>query len=98
MTNSQLLEESHRTSNAVLQRIVRQGAALTIVDSPPGGGKTWLVERMLALASNPGGQRVLCVANTNNQARDLVRRVSEFQLPFLRHLVSEAEQGAADPR
>lgn len=98
MTHAELETLALDRSNAALDRVVRQGAAMTIVDSPPGAGKTWLVERMLALASSSAMMRVLCVTNTNNQARDLVERVALFRLPFLRHLVSESQLDNADPR
>jgi hypothetical protein len=97
MSQTQLEADAHAASNAVLDRVVRRGAAMTVVDSPPGAGKTWLVERMLALASTSAHRRVLCVTNTNPQARDVVRRVKQFQLPTLRHLVSSSEFDNADP-
>jgi hypothetical protein len=40
---------------------VIQGAPLTLVDSPPGAGKTWLVERTLSLASTQARMDVCCV-------------------------------------
>jgi hypothetical protein len=97
MTDANLERITYAALNAVLERVLRQGAPLTMVDSPPGAGKTWLVLRILALATVLR-LRVICTTNTNSQARDLVRRLAAFQLPSLAHLVSEAERPNADPR
>lgn len=54
-----------------------------IVNSPPGAGKTWAVERLGAQALNMG-ERCMVATQTNEQAFDLVRRLAE---DFPRQLV-----------
>lgn len=64
----------------------------TILDSPPGAGKTGAVERLAAQAMARRGERVMVAAQTNAQALDLVRRLSTGfpRLPF--HLLHSAER------
>ena len=74
----------------VLDSAVIQGAPLTLVDSPPGAGKTWLVERTLALASTQARMAVCCVTPRAQQSFDLVRRLLDgFDLPRLQLLVAK---------
>ena len=73
----------------VLDSAVIQGAPLTLVDSPPGAGKTWLVERTLSLATTQR-MTVCCVMPRAQQGFDLVRRLRDgFDLPRLQLLVSK---------
>jgi hypothetical protein len=74
----------------VLDTVVLQGAPITIVDSPPGAGKTWLVERVVSLATTHARMGVCCVTPRASQGFDLVRRlVQGFNLPRLQLLVSK---------
>lgn len=73
----------------VLGSAVIRGVPLTVVDSPPGAGKTWLVERTLSLATTQAGMTVCCVTPRAKQGFDLVRRLLDgFDLPRLQLLVS----------
>ena len=73
----------------VLDSAVIQGAPLTLVDSPPGAGKTWLVERALSLAATQARMTVCCVTPRAQRGFDLVRRLFDgFDLPRLQLLVS----------
>lgn len=73
----------------VLDSAVIRGAPLTVVDSPPGAGKTWLVERTLSLATKQAHMSVCCVTPRAQQGFDLVRRLRDgFDLPRLQLLVS----------
>jgi hypothetical protein len=81
----------------VLRTAVIQGAPLTMVDSPPGAGKTWLVERALSLATTQPRMDVCCVTPRAQQGFDLVRRLSnEFDLPRLQLLTSRDRSPPAD--
>ena len=77
-------------SRDVLRSVVERGVPLTLVDSPPGAGKTWLVERTLSLAAVQARMNVCCVTPRAQQGFDLVRRlVDGFDLPRLQLLVSK---------
>jgi hypothetical protein len=65
----------------VLQLLLHERHEAVLVDSPPGAGKTDLVEMAAALAAS-GGARVLVVAFQNEQVYDLVRRLSaDYPVP-----------------
>src|SRR5690606_12026902 len=46
------------------------------VDSPPGAGKTWLVERLAAQSYALLEERCMIAAQTNEQAFDITRRIA----------------------
>ena len=74
----------------VLDSAVVQGEPLTLVDSPPGAGKTWLVEQTLSLAAVQARMTVCCVTPRAQQGYDLARRlVNGFHLPRLQLLISK---------
>ena len=74
----------------VLDCSVIQGAPLTCVDSPPGAGKTWLVEQAISLATTQAGMSVCCVTPRARQGVDLAQRlVDGFELPRLELLISK---------
>ena len=52
-----------------------------VVDSPPGAGKTGVVERLAVQAAWARGQRVMVATQTNAQAFDLARRLAENWTP-----------------
>lgn len=65
----------------VLELVVYGRAEAVIVDSPPGAGKTELVETTAAVAVDTG-RPVLAVAPRNEQTYDLARRfVRDYGLP-----------------
>ena len=62
---------------------------LTVVDSPPGAGKTWLVEQAIAFAVTQGFD-VCCLAPRASQGYDIVRRLNNnFALPRIQLLVAK---------
>ena len=61
--------------NAVLEAVLRRGEPLVIVDSPPGAGKTGLVETVSALAVS-AGLRVLVMTPKAEQGFDLLLRLN----------------------
>ncbi len=61
-------------ANRVLDLTLRDRHPDVVVDSPPGAGKTWLVEQVVATAVHFGG-RVAVVAPRAEQTYDLVRRL-----------------------
>jgi hypothetical protein len=65
---------SHRATDEVLDLTLRRGEPVVIVDSPPGAGKTRLVESVSALAAHHG-LRVAVAAPRAEQTYDLVRRL-----------------------
>jgi len=69
-------ERSRLAEEAVLERVLRRGEPLVIVKSPPGAGKTRLVETVAALAVHHGGLRVAVVTPRAEQSYDFVRRLS----------------------
>jgi AAA domain len=63
-------------ADQVLDAVFRAPIPLIIVDSPPGAGKTGLVERITALAELAFNRRVLCVTPKASQAEDLAYRLA----------------------
>lgn len=59
----------------VLDLVLRDGKPLVVVRSPPGAGKTWLVETVVALAARHCGLRVAVVAPRAEQTYDILRRL-----------------------
>jgi len=62
------------------------GEPAVIVRSPPGAGKTWLVERLAIQSLARLGERVMLVTQTNQQSFDLARRLTEDFPRFTAHL------------
>lgn len=76
-------------TNQALELILRDGCPLVIVDSPPGAGKTWLVETIAALAAHYG-LRVGVIAPRAQQTYELVERlVRDFAPDRVQLLKSE---------
>src|SRR6266704_792623 len=81
------------TVREVLRACVQEGEPLCLVDSPPGAGKTRLIEQIVALAVGHGHQRVYCVTPGADQAADLVRRlVNHYELPRVELLWSASRR------
>lgn len=77
MTTSEALsieQLAHRATAEVLDSIIRKGEALVAVDSPPGAGKTTLVENVVAAAQHCG-LRVAVAAPRAAQTIDITRRI-----------------------
>lgn len=68
-------ERTEQAERAVLEAVVRHGAPLVVVKSPPGAGKTHLVESVTATAAHHAGLRVAVVTPRAEQAYDFVRRL-----------------------
>jgi hypothetical protein len=74
VTPSAVAALTQQTTDEVLDLVLRQGRVATIVDSPPGAGKTRLVESVAAVAAR-FGLRVAIVAPRAEQTYDIVRRL-----------------------
>src|SRR4051794_41013408 len=59
----------------VLDAVLTRGQSLVVVQSPPGAGKTGLVQDAVALASHHGAMRVIVATKTAEQGFDLGRRI-----------------------
>jgi hypothetical protein len=68
-------ERADAALSAVLDTQWRRDPAI-IVDSPPGAGKTGVVERLAMQSVAMLGERVMITTQTNEQAFDLVRRLA----------------------
>lgn len=68
----------------VLTAVLVDGAAATVVASPPGAGKTYLVELVASSAALLGSMRVVIACQTNAQMLDLAHRATAAypQLPL----------------
>lgn len=73
LTPKQLVDRAYE---AIL-RTQFDGAPAVLVDSPPGAGKSRLVEYLSACCHNLRSERVLVVTRTNAQAKDLAARIGE---------------------
>jgi hypothetical protein len=97
VVGSTFLQDPDDCIRAVLAAVVRDREPLTIVDSPPGAGKTQLVEQIVALSVVYAGDRVYCVTPGADQAADLARRlVARYELPRIEMLWSSARAIPAD--
>jgi hypothetical protein len=61
--------------NAAMSAIVEGSVPLVIIDSPPGAGKTWFCEHVVALAMGELGMKVCYVAPKVEQGVDMARRL-----------------------
>jgi len=66
---------SREASERILDAVLRRGAPLVIVPSPPGAGKTTLVETVVAAAVH-FGLRVIVIAPRAEQTYDFMRRLA----------------------
>jgi len=81
MRARELENEATRVMNDALRAIVERAEPLVIIDSPPGAGKTWFCERLIALA-DAHRLRVCYVTPKVEQGCDLARRLLEVHPPF----------------
>jgi hypothetical protein len=72
---SDIQAQSRQTLDRVLDLTLRQGEPVVVVDSPPGAGKTWLVESVVATAVQYAQLRVAVVAPRTEQTYDFLRRL-----------------------
>jgi hypothetical protein len=77
------------TVREVITLVLYRGVPLLIVDSPPGAGKTWLVEEVVAAAVTGARMRVCIVTPRASQGFDvLLRLINRFALPRVEALVA----------
>jgi hypothetical protein len=81
----------------VIDLVLHEGHAVVAVDSPPGAGKTRLVESVTAIAVERLGLRVAVVTPRLDQSHDLLRRLSlHFAATPIQVLQSEERELPAD--
>ncbi len=84
---------AREATESVLDALLRQGAPCVVVNSPPGAGKTHLVESVVAVGAQHMNLRVGVVAPQNEQVFDLLRRLaSNFNAMGVQPLLSESRQ------
>ncbi len=85
-------ELTARATAEVLGLVFEDHHPVVVVDSPPGAGKTHLVETVVSLGRDRGG-RIAVVAPTNEQAFDLVRRLMDnFRSNSVRLLLAKGRR------
>lgn len=70
------LEDAARATVCEVLNTQRAGMTAVRVDSPPGAGKTALVERLAVQSREILGERCMVATQTNEQAFDLARRLA----------------------
>lgn len=78
-----LQDDADRVLNAVIERAILGTDPLTIVKSPPGAGKTFLVECASVVAAAAPAMRVVVVTPGVSQLYDVVDRLLGYHLPRL---------------
>jgi hypothetical protein len=73
---------AREATERVLDILLRRGAPCLIVDSPPGAGKTHLVEAVVAVTAQHLRLRVAVAVPQNEQVFDLLRRLAAH-FPFM---------------
>lgn len=74
-------DRADRVLDAAIDHALFGTAPLTIVKSPPGAGKTFLVECATAVAVAHPAMRVVIVTPGVSQLYDVARRLLEYRLP-----------------
>lgn len=74
-------DDADRVIDAAIEHSIHSASPLTIVQSPPGAGKTFLVECATALAATGVSMRTLIVTPGVSQLYDIARRLLEYDLP-----------------
>jgi AAA domain len=83
MTVTSVVARDRDVRRRVLETVLLGGYLAVVVDSPPGAGKTHLVETVVAMAAHHLRMRVGVIAPRVEQVHDLVRRLRQSH-PFLR--------------
>lgn len=91
--SSRLLAEADATCNAILNAVTNTTDDV-VVDSPPGAGKTRLLEDATGHATLVLGRRVIIACTSNDQANDAARRLGQAfpQLSIDRFMASGSER------
>jgi hypothetical protein len=106
MTAATIDSRSRAALERVLELVLRDGEPLVIVPSPPGAGKTSLVEAV-AVAGVHHGLRVLVAAPRAEQTYDIMRRlIADYQPLSIQGLLARERElpddlsaaGVPDPR
>ncbi|WP_185829148.1 AAA family ATPase [Sphingomonas ginkgonis] len=79
----QALDQADRVIDEAVREALFGTAPLSITKSPPGAGKTFLVECAGAVAVGAPSMRVVVVTPGVSQLYDIARRFIEYQLPRL---------------
>lgn len=74
MTIAEIERQARAATSRILDLVLREGRPIVLVDSPPGAGKTRLIEDVVGTSVN-FGLRVAVVTPKAEQAYDFVRRV-----------------------
>jgi hypothetical protein len=77
------VSDADRALDAAIDHAVYGAAPLVIVNSPPGAGKTYLVECAAVTAAVAAGMRVMCLTPGVAQAYDVAERLLAHNLPRL---------------
>jgi hypothetical protein len=80
-------------ANEAVTEVLRtqwDGEAAVRLDSPPGAGKTWIVERLAVQAMEMHRERCMIATQTNEQAFDLSRRLASGFPNRIFHLFAKA--------
>jgi hypothetical protein len=91
--SKRLLAAADATCNAILNAVTNTSDDV-VVDSPPGAGKTRLLEDATGHATLVLGRRVIIACNSNDQANDAARRLGQAfpQLSIDRFMASGSER------
>ena len=82
MTREEINALTRHAMNSALSAVLEARNPLTIVDSPPGAGKTYFCERLIGLAICSQRIRVCYVAPKIDQGTDMAERLLALNAPF----------------
>jgi len=86
------LPDAGAVSVRTVERVLREGCPLLNVESPPGAGKTALVEALLVSAVGVAGLRAAVIAPHAEQTYGLLRRVVSHYGPLPLALLQSAQR------
>ena len=92
---AQRLPTADQMLDAAIEHALYGDAPLVIVNSPPGAGKTYLVECAAVAAAVAAGMRVICLTPGVAQAYDIVERLLAYNLPRLELVHAKHRQAPA---
>ena len=82
MSSDRIRMAVNEVMNQALHAALVRRERLVLVDSPPGAGKTWFCERLVAYAIGHAGLRVCYVAPKVDQGADMARRLVASRASF----------------
>lgn len=96
MTNGSNLSagrtDARDVNTRIIERVLREGCPLLSVESPPGAGKTALVEALLVSAVGVAGLRAAVITPHAEQTYDLLRRLASHYAPLPLALLQSAQR------